>query len=915
MIVGRADELSRIDHVLQQAREGRSGCLVLRGDPGIGKTSLLDAAAERASDFTVLRACGVELEAELPYSALLELLRPIAAGVDRLPEPHAAALRGALALGPTGQSERFAVCAATLGLLAAASDEGLVLVLIDDAQWIDAPSGEALAFAARRLRDEGLAVLWATRTEDALAFSLDGLTELRLGGLDRSAVGDLLDAAGTPAVSPRAVDALVDATGGNPLALLEIPELLSEHQRAGAEPIDQPLPVGPAVERAFGRRLERLPETTRSALLIAAVSASRELGTIERALAFEDLTLEALVPAENDEIIAREGGRLEFAHPLVRAAVHARATAAARRAAHSALASALADGAREDERAWHRALAAPGPDDVVAAELEAVGIRARKTSWRAAARAFERSAQLTSDGEARGRRLLAAARAAYTGGTLDTAARLADDATRLLQGDAAGHAEAKHLSGRILAGQGEFRPAALNLEEAAGEIEATDPERAALMLGDAVVPWLELGEHGRAARAAARAWELPWPRGGHTELALSLTFGDALAERGRLSEAIELWLRGAAVPGDADPEALTRIAEAILSAGEHERARAAAERAVERARECSALGVLTISLGVQVFAEARTGRLRAAARAAEEAIDLVRALGQRGELIDALHRLAWVDAMLGREQECRRHAAEATEELTGLGTPESAFGPAVGLLELSLGRAEEAVEALERTTRARGKRMRADAMVPRPVLANLIEAYVRAGRVEDARPDLEELRRQAELSELPFVLAIAARCRGIVEGEEQHFVDALAWHERQPNAFERGRTLFCFGELLRRKKRRADARTRLRAALADFEEVGAEIWAERARRELGASGERARRRTPDTRDELTPQEVQVAGLVAEGLTNREIAARLFLSPKTIETHIRHAFQKLGVRSRTELAVAVTSGDGEAAVSA
>ena len=915
MIVGRADELSRIDHLLRQAREGRSECLVLRGEPGIGKTSLLDAAAERARDFTVLRACGVELEAELPYSGLLELLRPISAGVDRLPEPQAAALRGALALGPTGQSERFAVCAATLGLLSAAADEGPVLVLIDDAQWLDAPSGEALAFATRRLRDEGLAVLWATRAEDALAFSLDGLSELTIAGLDRPAVGELLDAAGTPAISPRTVDALVDATGGNPLALLEIPDLLSEPQRAGAEPIEQPLPVGPAVERAFGRRLEQLPEETCSALLIAAVSASPDLATIERALAFDGLTLDAFVPAEDDEIIARNNGRVEFAHPLVRAAVHARATPAARRAAHTALASALADGPREDERAWHRALAAPGPDEMVAAELEAAGIRSQTTSWRAAERAFERSAQLTSGGEARGRRLLAAARAAYTGGRLDAAARLVGEALPLLEGDAVDHAEAKHLSGRILAAQGSFRPAALNLEEAAGQIAASDPERAALMLGDAVMPWLEVGEHDRAGRAAARAWELPWPRGGQTELALSLIFGDALAERGQISQAIELWLSGAEVPANGDPEALTRVAEAILSAGDHERARAAAERAVERARESSALGVLTVSLGVQVFAELRTGRLRAAAAAAEEAIDLVRALGQQGELVDALHRLAWAEAMLGRGEECRRHAAEAAEPLTPPEMRRPATGPAVGLLELSLGRPHEAVEALEHTKRLRGRRVRADAIAPRPVLANLIEAYVRAGRVEDARQNLDDLRRQAELSERPFVLAIAARCRGIVEGEEQHFLEALAWHERQPNALERGRTLLCYGEHLRREKRRADARTRLRAALADFDEVGAESWAERARAELGATGERARRRVAESRDELTPQELQVAGLVAEGLTNREIAARLFLSPKTIETHIRHAFQKLGVRSRTELAVAVRSGDGEATVSA
>jgi len=915
MIVGRSEELSVIDRLLDEAREGRSACLVLRGEPGIGKSSLLDAAAERATGFTVLRARGVELEAELPSSGLLELLRPIVGHVDQLPEPQAAALRSALALGPTDGSDRFAACAATLGLLAAASEGASLLLLIDDAQWLDSNSGEALAFAARRLRDEGIATLWTVRTGDVLSFSLDGLTELVLDGLNESAARELIDGTRVPPVSPQAVDRLVDLTGGNPLALLEIPQLLSEAQRVGSEPIEQPLPVGPAVERAFGRRLHQLPAGTRTALLIAAVSALPELDTIERAVALESETLDALLPAENDGLVASDGGRLVFRHSLVRAAVQAQASPAERRAAHAALASVLADGPQRDERAWHRALAALGPDDAAAAELEAVGVRAQTTSWRAAARAYEQAAQLTSGGEARGTRLLAAGRAAYTGGQLETASRIARDAVRLLDGDPVCRAEAEHLWGRVQAGQGAFRPAARRLEEGAERIEAIDPDRAALMLADAVVPWMEVGEYARAERAAARAWELPWPRGGHTELALSLIFADVLAAQGRFDEAIELWLSGAEVPPQGDPEALSRIAEALFSAGEHERARAAAEQAVERARECSALGLLAVCLGVQVFAELRTGRLRAAARAADEAVDLVRALGQQGELTDALHRLAWVEAMLGREEDCRRHVAEHMELLAGKEYDGVIGGPALGLLELGLGRPHEAVEALEQTRRARGERMRGDAITPRPVLANLIEASVRAGLLEAARRDLRELSRQAEICGLPFVLAAAARCRGIVEGEEQRFLEALGWHERQPNAFERGRTLLCYGELLRREKRRADARSRLRAALVDFEEVGAASWAERARLELAATGERARRRALDTRDELTPQEVQVAGLVAEGLTNREIAARLFLSPKTIETHIRHTFQKLGVRSRTELAVAFTSGDSEAALSA
>lgn len=910
MLVGRSEELSRIDSLLDEARSSRSASLIFAGEPGIGKTSLLEAAAERAGGlgFTVLRARGIESEAELAFSGLLELSRPIRAHVDRLPEPQAAALRSALALGPSEHGDRFAVYAATLGLLASASEETPVLLLLDDAHWLDAASGEAFAFAARRLGPEEVAMLWAVRTDDSVAFSLEGLERHDVGGLDRQASGDLVEQTFGSSIAASAVDRLFEATAGNPLALLETPQLLNESQLAGDEAIDQLLPAGPSVERTFGRRLDQLPESARQALLIAAVSSTTDLDTIERALATEGLAVVVFDPAEQAGIVVIEAGRIGFRHPLVRATVHGRATAAERRAAHAALAAALTDEQRSDERIWHRALAVVGSDDEVAAELEAAGVRAEATSLRAAERAFESAARLSSGNEDRARRALAAAKAAYTGGRAEAAAELLAEAVQLGDGDLGPDADL--LGARVLAARGEMRRAAQKLEDAALRAEESDPRQAALMLVDAAQYWNEVGEDARLNSASERAWKLPWPRGGATEVTLALMYGDFLAAHGRLAEARKLWLSIADVPADGDPETLTRIADAVVAAGQDEQARVAAERAVERARECSALAVLPIALGVLALAQVRIGRLRSAAASAGEAVELGRALGQRGEQQERLARLAWVEGLLGREQESRRHAAEVGEMLDAIGYDGTVGGSGLGALELSLGNPREAIEAFEATLRVRKERIRGDALSTRPVLADLVEAYVRADRVDDARRTLTDVRRQAEDCGIPFALAAAARSRGLVEGEERYFLDALAWHERQPDPFQRGRTLLCYGELLRREKRRAEARLRLDAALTDFEDIGAASWAERARVELRASGERARRRVPDTRGDLTPQELQVAALVTEGLTNREIATRLFLSPKTIETHLRHAFQKLGVRSRTELAVAFSTPSRE-----
>ena len=898
MLVGRHEERRRIESVLAAARRRSSAVLVLRGEAGIGKTALLEYAVASATEMRLLRVRGIQTESELPFAGLLELLRPLLVYLDRIPERQAAALKGALALEVADENDSFAVYAGTLSLLVVAAEHEPLLVLIDDAHWLDRGSAEALAFASRRLESEGIAVLWAIRDGEPAAVTTEGLEELVLGGLE---VDEALELVATAAegVAPDTARALVELTKGNPLGLLELPGMLTEAQREGLAPVEEPLPASPALQQAYGRRLNHLPDDTRAMLLIAAASDSAELVTVLRAWQLVGLDLSRLEAAERVGLVSLDHGGVEFRHPLVRAAVYANADAVERREAHRLLAEALHDPRADDRRAWHRALATVEPDESVAADLERTALRSQGLSWHAAARAYERAAALTPDDGLRARRLLAAAGAWERGGRMDVAKQLAGEALRLTD-DAFVLAELEHLLARVLFTQGETRQASELMESASARIIETDPGRAALILADAAEPWVAAADLDRAERSARRAWELGRRHDGITELWVTLRYADVLAWRGEVERATELWLQAAEIPPGEDVRSCCAVGESLFSAGEDERARVALQNAIELARATSSLGLLPYALHVLSLVQARRGDLAAAAAAASEAHELATALNQTGERLTALRALAWAEALLGRADDCRRHVGEVFELKRRLG--HQAYGNvAQGLLELSLGRFDDAVKNLEAHAKEIGTRIGADAIAPRSFMPDLIEAYIRASRAEDAVAALKPYEEVAERSKRPSALAPALRCRALLDNNEERFEAALVEHDRWGNAFERARTQLAFGEYLRRKKRRAEARVQLRAAIAAFLEVGASIWSDRARTELRATGERARRRVPSTIDQLTPQELNVARLVCEGLTNREVAERLFLSPKTIETHLLHVFQKMDVRTRTELA--------------
>ncbi|MBV8914610.1 MAG: AAA family ATPase [Acetobacteraceae bacterium] len=922
MLLGRAAECAQVDCLLTAARAGTSGTLLICGDPGIGKTVLLRYAAERAGRMTVLTARGIEAEADVPFSGLLELLRPILHCLERIPNPQALALRSALALGPAAATDRFIIGAATLSVLAAHAEESPLLVLVDDAQWLDASSAAALVFATRRLLADSVAVILALRMGEAPAIEAAGLPEVVLGGLDREASGALLARHAQAAVPPETVDWLVRTTGGNALALVE---LATGAPDLRADLLDGLAPVATSVERAFLRRTSDLSRAARRALVLAAAVGSGELSTIAQAAAALGVDTGALQEAERAGLVAIDHAQLEFRHPLVRSAVYHAAPAEERRAAHRALAGVFGRRHDQDRHAWHLAAAAFGPDEPTARALEQAAARAQgRGAYAVAASAFERAARLTpDDGEARARRLLSAADAAWLAGQAQAALGLLDE---VLEGcaDRRLRADAVHLRGRAAAQIGPVMRGHDLLVEAASQIEAIDPARAVVMLAEAADACVYAWRPGQMLTAAQRAWELAGSDAGEWATACAgLALGTALIYNGdgvagaRLVRETIALINSSRVLGD-DPRLLSWAALAPLWLREARIGRALVDRAVEAARARGAVGVLPFAVQIAAIDAAADDRWALSVALHDEAIRLARDTGQMVRLCGALAGLARIEARQGREEACREHASDALALSEQFGLPFYgvwAIG-ALAELELSLGRLEQARGWLEQKDRLLARLQIADPDLS--AAPELVEVHVRALRASAARAIAEDHLGRAREKGQPWALARAERCQGLVadaDAMDGPFARAVDFHSRTPDTFELARTRLCYGERLRRVKRRTQAREQLRRAFEAFSELGAAPWAERARLELQATGETARRRDASALEALTPQELRIAMVLAEGRTTREAAAQLFLSPKTIEYHLRSAYRKLGICSRDELARALTSMGGEHAAAA
>jgi len=903
MLLGREQERGEINRALERARAGASTTLALVGEPGIGKTALLEYAAERSVGMQVLRARGIESEADIPFASLLELIRPALGLLDTIPQPQVAALEGAFALRPGFSQERFAVGAATLSLLAAYAEQGPVSVLIDDAQWLDGSSAQALLFAIRRLVVDPIGVLIAVREGEPSLFDGADLPTLRLAGLTSTESAALLSEL-TPQVAAR----LHRATAGNPLALLE---LAADANDLVLAPEDAPMLVSARISRSFLRRAGVLDEAVRRALVLAATNDGGDLALLGRAAARLEIDLSVLGVAERAGIIRLGVGSVDFRHPLARSAVYADAPAEQRREAHRALAAELPD--RDvDRRAWHLAAAAVGADDSASAALEQAGTRGHgRSAYASATAAFERAGRLAADPERRARLLWRAAEAAWNAGLADRSVALLDEA-RASTGDAARLVEIDQLVGHIATRRG---PVMRGHEILTAAAERADPELAVAMLADAASACFYAGKPAElvsvAERARARLPDNPSIRARFLAAVIvgmaRIVGGDAAAGASSIHEAIALVESSAELRDDLWLVPWLAMAPLFLrEAGTGQRL---VEHALSTARAHAALGTLPFVLNLIARDQATSDRWAVAEATYREAIGLARESDQQSQLVLGLAGLASLQARRGRARDSRASVAEALQLCDQLGTRlyEVWASAALGELELGLGNALAATEHFERQHRLVSDLGITD--VDLSPAADLADLYLRLARREEAQSVAAELVAAAQAKGQPWSLARALRCQGLLADDSEYvpyFDQALRHHAETPDGFEAARTRLAYGERLRRGRQRVLAREQLRAAVDTFELLDAQPWADRARAELAASGETLRRRDASTIDELTPQELQIALLLAGGKTTRETAAALFLSPKTIEYHLRHVYLKLGVHSRDELADAIAT---------
>ena len=912
MLYGRDPERARLGALLGDARESRGGVLVIRGEAGVGKSALLKDTRERASDMQVLSGSGIESEAHVPFAALHQVVRPILKHLESIAELQRGALRGALGLEAREGHDRFLISLAVLSLLAEAAEHRPVLCLIDDAHWLDPASADALMFVGRRLEADGIAMVFAVREREGYRFEAQGLQELALGGLDPQAAAALIGRQANVALSPEARQRLVEATGGNPLALLELPEVLSEAQLAGAEPLPAPLPVGQRIERAFLARVHQLPEDTQTLLLVAAAEDSGDLATIIGAAAQLGPAPQALDAAEREGLVRVRGDQLEFHHPLVRSAVYHSVPLSRRHIAHRALASVLKGESEADRRAWHHAAATVGPDPAVVEELDQAAQRARRRSgFAAASLAFERAGALTSNEDQRVCRMIAAAENAWLGGRVERAAMLLTQAQPLAS-EQTQRADIDRYLGLIEMMDGIPADACHLLFRAASAVAPRDDQRALQLLNLASVAatWADDGEAAVAIAQLAQGLAVDTPID-HMLVALLTGIGahfegDFAAAARPLRLAVTSAERLDDDYATAEPVALLFAGRAALYLGDDRDVYRIHHQAAVRARTAGLLVILTQILPQVGIAELWEGRWASASANLSEGLRIAREIGQHDLVAYQLVLLAVIAAHRGDEDECRSLVGESLELSSArrfVFAIESAHW-ALTVLELGLGRPEE---ALRHARAASNSGIRLWAMLDR------IEAAVHAGEREAARDWLAYFEPWAEYGGAAWARAVLLHCKGLLSDDEREcerlLRASLDAHAKATRPFERSRTELALGELLRRARRRVEAREHLRAALDGFEGLGAKLWAERARIELRASGQVARRRDPSTRDGLTAQELQIVHLVVQGLSNREVAAQLFLSSRTIDFHLRNVFRKLDISSRTQLA-GLDLGGGE-----
>jgi DNA-binding CsgD family transcriptional regulator len=891
---GRGSECAAVEDLIADARSGVARTLVFEGDAGIGKTALLDYAAASASGMTVLRSAGVEAESDLAFAGLHALLRPLFGYLGQIPDAHAAALSSAIGLADAPDPGRLLISAGVLSLLAEAAEKEPLLCLIDDVHWMDRPSLDALMFAARRLEADAIAMIFATRRSP---MELAGVDRVELRPLAPSDAERLLDAAAGPALSPRQRERVLATACGSPLALSE---LAADLLASGGEH-EGGLPISAVLERAFAWRASTLSAEAQMLLLVAAADDSGDVGLLVEAAAALGIDPDALAIVERSRLLDVADGRFRFRHPLLRSAVYQAASFSDRQLVHQALGDALTGTGHDDRRAWHRAAAAVFPDEDVARDLERAARRsATRGAHEAASSALERASRLTASVSWRADLLTTAAVEAWEAASPQRAQALVELAARAATEPLA-VARVVHLRGHFEARVGNVLDATAILLDGARRVADLDPRLAATMLLDAAQAASYGGDVERYTRVAEQAATLPSTAG--VRLNVGFMRGEAALMHGDFARSAELLTAAdAQVDVTGHPEDLWAAAGAAGYRGDIDTACARFEDAVAAARAAGAAASLSQALEGLAYGEVTRHPARAESHAAE-GLQLARETGQVRLVSSHLTTLGMVAGIRGDESACR---AAVDEALTlahgrGLGMVAGRAELALAYLDLGAGRPELALARLT-------KLVSAGPGHGHPVISlyetpELVEAAVRAGVPAAAETALDRFARWVEVSGHPWNLAALARCRAMLangDEAEERYTEALTHHAGTGATYDAARTSLLYGEYLRRQRRRLDARPHLRAAIDYFERLGAVPWTARAHAELRATGETARRRDVDTRQDLTPQELQIAGLVAGGATNRDVAAQLFISTRTVDYHLRKVFTKLDLSSRREL---------------
>jgi DNA-binding CsgD family transcriptional regulator len=899
-LIGRSAERDVLDRLVAAVRAGESRAVVVHGEPGVGKTALLEYLAGHASGCRVARAAGVQSEMELPFAGLHQLCGPMLDHLDRLPVPQRDALATAFGMRAGPAPDRFLIGLAVLSLLSEVAEDRPLVCLIDDEQWLDRASAQILAFVARRLGAESVGLLFGARVPTS---DLAGLPELMIRGLREDDARALLDSVLTGPLDPRVRDQIIAETRGNPLALLELPRGLTAAELAGGFGLLAAVPLSGSIEDSFRRRRDALPAETRRLLLLAAADPVGDPALVWRAAGRLRVGAEAAAPAVQAGL-AEFGTRVRFRHPLVRSVAYRSASLQERQAAHRALAEVIDQVTDPDRRAWHRAQAAAGPDEDVARELEHSAGRARARGGLAAAAAFlERAAMLTVDSAQRAGRALAAAQAKIQAGAFDAALSLLGVA------EAGPLSELQHARVDVLRAQLAFvtnrgRDAPPLLLKAAKRLEPIDASlaraayldalAAAMFAGRLASPGGDTLEVARAASAAPRP--LRAPRAPDLLLdGLVANFNEGYAP------GVPILRRALAVFGtemSADEELrwLWLACVVALHLWDDERWDRLSSRYLELARIAGALSELPLALSMRAYMLLFAGDLTAAASLVDEIATVTEATGSNPSPYAALT----LAALRGRQAEASALIEATTRDVTrrGEGIGIAVAERANAVLHNGLGRYREAMAAVRTIVD-----YRRDPGSMNWAAVEFIEATARSGLSEAAEDTHRWLAEMTGASGTDWAVGVEARSRALVtdgEAAEPLYRESIRRLGRTRVRAELARAHLLYGEWLRREGRRADAREQLRAAQHMLEQMGMDAFAERAKRELRATGETARKRSAATKAELTAQEGQIARLARDGLSNPEIATRLFISARTVQYHLGKVFTKLGISSRSEL---------------